>query len=105
MPSGGDSHAIEDRVAGLLVLLYGQPLARIARLTSDQITCTPSQVRMLLGTTPLELPAPLDELARLLGSRRRGHAAAGRTDDYPWAFPNRWRGDIRSCLIPAEPWR
>jgi len=59
-------------VAGLLVLLYGQPLARIARLTRDQITCIPSRVRLLLGTTPLELPAPLDELARQLLSRRRG---------------------------------
>lgn len=82
-----DGHAIEDRVAGLLVLLYGQPLARIARLTRDQVTSTPGGVRLLLGTTPLELPAPLDELARQLISRRHGHAAVGRTDDHPWAFP------------------
>lgn len=81
-----DSHAIEDRVAGLLVLLYGQPLARIARLTRDQITDSPAGVRLLLGTTPLELPAPLDELVRQLLGRRHGRAAV-RTDDHPWAFP------------------
>jgi hypothetical protein len=82
-----DSHPIGDRVAGLLVLLYGQPLARIARLTRDQITFTPARVQLLLGTTPLELPAPLDELVRQLLGRRHGHAAVGRTDDHPWVFP------------------
>lgn len=82
-----DTHAIKDRVAGLLVLLYGQPLARIARLTRDQITLTPARVQLLLGTTPLDLPTPLDELVRQLLGRRHGHAAVGRTDDHPWLFP------------------
>ncbi len=82
-----DSHAIEDRVAGLLVLLYGQPLARIARLTRDQITLTPNRAQLVLGTTPLELPAPLNELARQILGRRHGHAAVGRTDNHRWVFP------------------
>ena len=82
-----DSHAIEDRMAGLLVLLYGQPLARIARLTRDQITVTPNRAQLVLGTTPLDLPAPLDELVRQLLSRRRGHAAVARTDNHRWVFP------------------
>lgn len=82
-----DAHAIEDRVAGLLVLLYGQPLARIARLTRDQITDSPSGVTLLLGTMPVELPAPLDGLVRQLLSRRHGRAAVGRTTDHPWLFP------------------
>ena len=81
------THAIEDRVAGLLVLLYGQPLARIARLTRDQITRSPQQVRLLLGTVPLDLPEPLGELARQLLDRTHGHAAVGRAGDQPWAFP------------------
>jgi hypothetical protein len=82
-----DSHAIEDRVAGLLVLLYGQPLARIARLTRDQVTLTPDRARLLLGTTPIELPKPLDDLVRQLLGRRHGHAAVGRTSNHPWMFP------------------
>jgi hypothetical protein len=82
-----DSHAIEDRVAGLLVLLYGQPAARIARLTRAQITLTPDRTQLLLGTTPVELPEPLHELVRQLLRRRHGHAAVGRTDDHPWVFP------------------
>ena len=36
---------------------------------------------------PLDLPAPLDELARQLLDRRHGHAAVGRTSDHPWLFP------------------
>ena len=59
-----DVHAIEDRGAGLLVLLYGQPLARIARLTIDQVTDSPAGVTLLLGTMPVELPAPVDGLVR-----------------------------------------
>jgi len=82
-----DAHAIEDRVAGLLVLLYGQPLARIARIARDQITCSPQQVRLLLGTVPLDLPAPLDELVRQLLGRAHGRAAIGRAGEQPWAFP------------------
>jgi hypothetical protein len=82
-----NAHAIEDRVAGLLVLLYGQPAARIARLTRDQVTDSPSGVALLLGTTPVKLPAPLDGLVRQLLSRRHGHAAVGRTSDHPWLFP------------------
>ncbi|MDQ2873330.1 MAG: hypothetical protein M3Y33_00250 [Actinomycetota bacterium] len=77
----------EDRVAGLLVLLYGQPLARIARLTRSQITRGPGQVRLLLGTVPLDLPEPFGELARRLLGRTHGRAAAARTEDQPWAFP------------------
>ena len=67
-----DTRAIEDRVAGLLVLLYGQPLARIARLTRGQIIRSPQQVQLLLGTVPLDLPEPLGELVRqLLGRHPR----------------------------------
>jgi hypothetical protein len=82
-----DAHAIEDRVAGLLVLLYGQPLARIARLIRDQVTDSPDSVTLLLGTMPAEIPSPLDGLVRQLLSRRHGRAAVGRTSDHPWLFP------------------
>ena len=79
-----DTRAIEDRVAGLLVLLYGQPLARIAR---SQIIRSPHQAQLLLGTVPLDLPEPLGELVRQLLDRPHGRAATGRTADQPWAFP------------------
>ena len=82
-----DRHAIEDRVAGLLVLLYGQPLARIARLARGQITTAPERVQLFLGTVPLDLPAPLDDLVRQLLNRTHGRAVVARTHDQPWVFP------------------
>ena len=82
-----DAHAVEDRVAGLLVLLYGQPLARIARLTLGQVADSPDGVTLLLGTMPVELPTPLDGLVRQLLGRRHGRAVVGRTSDHPWLFP------------------
>ena len=82
-----DARAVEDRVAGLLVLLYGQPLARIARLTRGQVTDSPGGVTLLLGTMPVELPEPLGGLVRRLLSHRHGRAVVGRTSDHPWLFP------------------
>jgi hypothetical protein len=78
-----ESRAVEDRVAGLLVLLYAEPLARIARLTRDQVTDSPDGVTLLLGTMPVEMPGPLDGLVRRLLARRHGRAAVGRTSDHP----------------------
>jgi hypothetical protein len=46
----------EDRVAGLLLLLYGQPLSKVTRLTRDQIHGEPGAVRVMLGPHPLEVP-------------------------------------------------
>ena len=74
-------------MAGLLVLLYGQPLARIARLTRNQVTDSPDGVTLLLGTMPVEIPGPLDSLVRRLLARRHGRAAVGRTSDHPWLLP------------------
>jgi hypothetical protein len=78
--------SIEDRVAGILLLLYAQPLARIARITRDQIIQRPACVQLLLGTKPLDLPPPIGDLVRELAARRHGHAVLGRTDDHPWLF-------------------
>src|SRR5258708_26495210 len=57
------TRAIEDRVAGRLVLLYRQPLAR---LTRDHDACSPQEVQLLLATVPLDLPDPLAPLLRQL---------------------------------------
>lgn len=78
---------IEDRVAGLLLLLYAQPLARIARLTCDQILQHQTPVQLLLGTKPLDLHPPFDDLVRDLAARRHGRAVLGRTSNHPWLFP------------------
>jgi hypothetical protein len=63
-----------DRVAGLLILLFAQPLARIARLTVDQIVDHDGHVSLLPGTSPVQLPPPVDELVLTMRQRRHGYA-------------------------------
>ncbi|MHB1499423.1 MAG: hypothetical protein ACYCXN_16115 [Acidimicrobiales bacterium] len=82
----GDDVELTDRVAGLLVLLYGQRLSRIVALTRDQVELAPGAVRLHLGTTPLEVPPPLDELVARLVKERRPYAGAGSPAATPWLF-------------------
>lgn len=60
----------EDRVAGLLVLLYAQTASSIHRLTTDRVTRDEDHVLIHLGDRPIRLPAPLDKLMlELVASR------------------------------------
>lgn len=53
---------VRDRVAGALVLLYGQTVARITQLTHADVTVDVDAVRIRLGRDLLDLPPPLDDL-------------------------------------------
>jgi hypothetical protein len=79
--------AADLRVAGLLVLLYAQPLPEIANLTTDHLVGAEGEVRLRLGSTPVVLPSPLNSLVTQLASERRGHASVGRNGADPWLFP------------------
>ena len=78
--------AIQDRVAGLLLLLYAQRITTIAKLTTADVRDDGTTVTITLGSTPIVLPPPLDELVRELAAARRGHAAIGRPAATPWLF-------------------
>lgn len=54
-----DSLKTEDRVDGLLLLLYAQRPATISRLTRDQVRASEHDVRFLLGRSAIFLPEPL----------------------------------------------
>jgi hypothetical protein len=75
------------RVAAALVLVYAQPLVRIAALRTEQIQVAPTEIRILLGDEAAAVPEPF---ARLL----REHLAArpnlqtANTDGSPWLFPS-----------------
>jgi len=77
----------EDRVAGLLVLLYAQRAAAIARLTLDHVHVDEHPVRLRLGSEPIELPEPLATLVLQLVATRHGHAALGDQGTSRWLFP------------------
>ena len=102
-----------DRAAGLLVLLYAQPLTRICQLTTGHLLSSKSGgVQLILGTKPLDLPAPLGTIFLDLAGNRNGHATIGHTDDHPWLFPGGFPGlslqpdrlgqRLRRLQIPAR---
>ena len=59
-----DSLKPEDRLAGLLVLLYAQRASAINHLTLDHLQDDSNEVRLRIGREPVVLPEPLATLAR-----------------------------------------
>ncbi|MGH3390182.1 MAG: hypothetical protein ACRDOO_15040 [Actinomadura sp.] len=92
----------ENRVAGLLVLLYAQWPAAISRLTLDHIHADEQEVHLNLGREPILLPEPLDDLVRKLIASRRGHATIGDRGNSPWLFPGGQPGRPISAFRLAE---
>ena len=87
-----DDLAVEDRFAGLLVLLYAQSLTTVCQLPVTAVIVADSRTSLMLGDSPLLLPDPLDKLARRLLARRRGHVTIGASSDSPWLFPGAFAG-------------
>ncbi|SED63087.1 Site-specific recombinase XerD [Amycolatopsis tolypomycina] len=97
-----DTIATIDRVAGLLVLLYGQAVSRIVRLTINDVLRADGAVQLRLGRQPLMVPEPLDTLLLGLVGTRRGKAALGHTDDHRWLFPGGLPGQALHPLTLAR---
>ncbi|CAN5679823.1 hypothetical protein BH09ACT7_BH09ACT7_61080 [soil metagenome] len=77
----------EDRLAGLLLLLYAQGASTISRLTVDHLEANGHDVRLRLGRAPIHLPDPVAELARVVIANRKGHATIGALAPSLWLFP------------------
>lgn len=65
------------RLAGCLVLLYGQPLTRTAALTTNHISPGDGTVTIILGRGAVVLPEPLGELAASMREQRITQAGEG----------------------------
>ncbi len=91
-----DALPTPDRVAGLLVLLYGQTLSRISRLRrADFDTATDPHgmvVHLRLGTDAIEIDEPLANLLQGLPVLVSTGTARGLASDDPWLFPGRRPG-------------
>ena len=84
----GDSETLAYRVAGILLLLFAQPLTKIAALPTSAITITDNDVRISLGKEPIPVPQPFaDMLVNHTGSRPNLRAAGGMATS-PWLFPS-----------------
>ena len=77
----------EDRLAGLLMLLYAQNPASICRMVVADIDTTSDPVSLHLGRAPIHLPEPVAEIARSVVANRKGHATIGALSPSPWLLP------------------
>ena len=76
-----------DRVAGLFILLYAQPLAAVERLTADRVRVGDAGVHVLFGDTPVRLVEPVAALVAKHLQTRRSRSIVGRRSPTPWLFP------------------
>lgn len=87
-----DTLPARDRVAALLLLLYGQPAARITRLTRADVDVGQSEVRLRLGQDHIVLPPPLDLLIQQLPDQQPVGMASSLATGDQWLFPGRRPG-------------
>lgn len=78
---------VADRVAGILVLVYAQPVSRVARLTPKDVIHSEESLSIMFGDDPVEIPEPLAGLVRQLPQRRRRGPSAYLSDPHQWLFP------------------
>jgi hypothetical protein len=81
-----DEIDLTDRVAGLLVLLFAQPMSHIVRITPKEIMSSGGKVTITLGREPLELPPPVDVLLLQLRDQPDYNPRADDTTRR-WLFP------------------
>jgi integrase len=81
-----DSETLPYRVAAVLVLLYAQPLTKVAALRVEDIDTSGAHVQIRLGKDPSPVPEPFASLVRahLKDMPNRNSVNAGS----PWLFPS-----------------
>jgi hypothetical protein len=87
--------ALGHRLAGCLVVLYGQQPSRIAALRTTDTCCAAGATRVKLGADWLDVPEPVAALLRQhLRDRRNMSTAANPAS--PWLFPRQLASEHRS---------
>ena len=90
-----DTLELTDRVAGALLLCYGQQLSRIAVMTTEQIHRHDDNdvvVSLRLGAHDITVPEPLSGLLTELIDIGRSHLGVGSPATSPWLFPGHLPG-------------
>lgn len=83
----GGSESLPYRIAGLLLLVFGQPLVRVAELRADQVVEDGNDVWLHFGPDPVPVPSPFAEL--LLDHRNdRPNLRTGNLGTSTWLFPS-----------------
>lgn len=81
----GDSESLPYRVAGTLLLLYAQPLVRVAALPMSKLVVAPDGLTLSLGVTPSPVPEPFATMLRAHITQRPNLRTSGAEN--PWLFP------------------
>jgi hypothetical protein len=84
-----------DRIAGCLVMLYGQQVSTIAALRTTDASCAAGVTRLKLGADWLDVPEPVTALLRE-HLRDRGNMTTAANPASPWLFPGQLAGEHRS---------
>ncbi|MGH9259943.1 MAG: hypothetical protein ACRD08_08615, partial [Acidimicrobiales bacterium] len=106
---------LADRVAGALLLLYGQPLSRITAITIDQVTTRGEQTHLRLGREDISVAEPLAGLLHALTREPHRYLGVGSPTPSKWLFPGMQPGRpltaarlgerLRALGIRAQPGR
>lgn len=83
---------LTDRVAGSFVLLYAQPLSRVAVMSIDTVTATGNNVTVRFGTQAVIVPDPLATHITNLIAAGSAHRSIGSTTTSNWLFPGHLPG-------------
>lgn len=82
----GTSESLSYRVAGMLLLLYAQPLVKVVSLPVSAVRDHQSTMTVTLGQHPSDVPEPFASLFRQhIASRPNLRTGTG--PDSPWLFP------------------
>jgi hypothetical protein len=86
-----ESIELADRVAGCIVLLYAQPISRVAQVKVAHLEERGQEVWLPLAEEHIPPPEPLSSLALKLKAHRPNMATAANRES-PWLFPGRSAG-------------
>ncbi|MDO5738534.1 MAG: hypothetical protein Q4P07_00120 [Ornithinimicrobium sp.] len=87
----GTSESLPYRVAGMLLLLYAQPLVKVVALPTSVVDDADSGMSIRLGTYPTDLPEPFASLIRE-HAPSRPNLRSGAGPNSPWLFPSTLAG-------------
>ena len=87
----GASESLPYRVAGMLLLLYAQPLVKVVTFPTSIVDDSDTGMSITLGQHPTDVPEPFASLVREhLAARPNLRTGAG--PDSPWLFPSTLAG-------------
>jgi hypothetical protein len=107
-----DSIQVSDRVAGCLVLFFGQNMTRVAGMTTSQVTRRGDGVYAQFGRHEVPVPGTLGSLLLTLIADGKPNTGTGSPAVSQWLFPGllpgqpitpaRLAGRLRALGIPVQ---